>query len=142
MKPKDGGPTAAPDSEPADVPLLLPRPRACPAGARLCGPLRKQKSLQHCRFFVLRADRRASRATRARRSAGTRRARAPSASAWTRARATGSSCTRATAAWAWRRPAGRSSRRTAPCSWPAPPPRRFTRTPAPGSLLPFRTSGP
>ncbi|XP_032184095.1 insulin receptor substrate 2-like isoform X2 [Mustela erminea] len=55
MKPGGGGPTAAPDSEPADRPLVLPRPWACPADVRLCGHLRKQKS-QRRRFFVLRAD--------------------------------------------------------------------------------------
>lgn len=46
---------AAPESEPADLPLILPRPWACPADVRLCGHLRKQKS-QRRRFFVLRAD--------------------------------------------------------------------------------------
>lgn len=55
MKPGGGGPTAGPESEPADRPLVLPRPWACPADVRLCGHLRKQKS-QRRRFFVLRAD--------------------------------------------------------------------------------------
>ncbi|XP_057171204.1 insulin receptor substrate 1-like [Ursus arctos] len=55
MKPGGGGPMAAPESEPADLPLILPRPWACPADVRLCGHLRKQKS-QRRRFFVLRAD--------------------------------------------------------------------------------------
>lgn len=55
MKRGGGGPTAAPEAELGDVPLVLPRPRACPADVRLCGHLRKQKS-QRRRFFVLRAD--------------------------------------------------------------------------------------
>ncbi|KAF3813952.1 hypothetical protein GH733_017984 [Mirounga leonina] len=55
MKPGGGGPPAAPDSEPAGVPLVLPPPWGCPADVRLCGHLRKQKS-QRRRFFVLRAD--------------------------------------------------------------------------------------
>ncbi|XP_004761574.1 insulin receptor substrate 2 [Mustela putorius furo] len=55
MKPGGGGPTAAPESDLADRPLVLPRPWACPADVRLCGHLRKQKS-QRRRFFVLRAD--------------------------------------------------------------------------------------
>ncbi|XP_039077843.1 insulin receptor substrate 1-like [Hyaena hyaena] len=55
MKPGDGSPRAAPEAEPGDVPLVLPRPWACPADVRLCGHLRKQKS-QRLRFFVLRAD--------------------------------------------------------------------------------------
>ncbi|XP_019278315.1 insulin receptor substrate 1-like [Panthera pardus] len=55
MKRGGGGPTAAPEAELGDVPLVLPRPWACPADVRLCGHLRKQKS-QRRRFFVLRAD--------------------------------------------------------------------------------------
>ncbi|XP_027965805.1 insulin receptor substrate 1-like [Eumetopias jubatus] len=55
MKPGGGGPPAAPDSETAGLPLVLPRPWGCPADVRLCGHLRKQKS-QRRRFFVLRAD--------------------------------------------------------------------------------------
>lgn len=122
MKPGDGGPTAAPDSEPADVPLLLPRPglvplprgSAAPCGSRSLSAAASACSARTAAPPGLR-EREVPREPGGRVHHQPARGRAPGHRIvlHPRDRSLGVG-----------RPARRSSRRTAPCSWPAPPPRR------------------